>query len=228
MVDVKAVSKTIIHGLKWRMFGKSVSINQDWEKVDPKWWIKQHNEWPILNENFMEYFSKIKPDIKTVLDVGCGAGVYPIIKKEMFRDLEYVGIDISPTCIEYCKNHSEFNFLVEDFTKMSVDKKYDLIFSHAVIDHVYDIEAFLLNLVKSCKKFVYVSSYRGYFPNLDEHEKKWREDDHVYYNKISVQQIEKSLQEFGLSKNQFVLRPQKASEDIRKNEHLIIEIDKTR
>ena len=91
-------------------------------------------------------------------------GVCPIREKEMFKGLEYIGIDFSSANIEYCKDHSEFNFLVGDFIKMNVDKKYDLVFSHAVIDHVYDIETFLLNLVKSCKKFAYINSYIGYFP----------------------------------------------------------------
>ena len=77
----------------------------------------------------MEYFSKIKLDIKTVLEVGCGTGVYPIREKEMFKGLEYIGIDFSSANIEYCKDHSEFNFLVGDFIKMNVNKKNDLVFS---------------------------------------------------------------------------------------------------
>ena len=146
----------------------------------------------------------------------------------MFKGLEYIGIDFSSANIEYCKDHSEFNFLVGDFIKMNVNKKYDLVFSHAVIDHVYDIETFLLNLVKSCKKFAYINSYIGYFPNLDNHKRRWHDDDHCYYNTISVKQIEKSLQEFGLSNNQFVLRSQKANEKNTNNIQLVIEIDKTK
>jgi trans-aconitate methyltransferase len=155
-------------------------------------------------------------------------GVCPIREKEMFKGLEYIGIDFSSANIEYCKDHSEFNFLVGDFIKMNVNKKYDLVFSHAVIDHVYDIETFLLNLVKSCKKFAYINSYIGYFPNLDNHKRRWHDDDHCYYNTISVKQIEKSLQEFGLSNNQFVLRSQKANEKNTDNTQLVIEIDKTK
>ena len=228
MIDTKAVSKTIIRGLKYRIFGKSSYGNQDWMKADHQWYEKIHDSNYLLHENFMEYFSKIKPDIKTVLEVGCGTGIYPIREKEMFKDLEYTGIDFSSANIKYCKNHSEFNFLTGDFIKMNIDKKYDLVFSHAVIDHVYDIEIFLLNLVKSCKKFAYINSYIGYFQDLDQHKRRWRDDDHCYYNTISVKQIEKSLQEFGLSNNQFILRSQKANEKNMDNTQLVIEIDKTK
>ena len=228
MIDTVAVSKTIIRGLKCKIFGKSVYGNQDWMKADDQWYEKIHDSNYLLHENFMEYFSKIKPDIKTVLEVGCGTGVYAIKEKEMFSGLEYTGIDFSSKNIEYCKNHSEFNFLVGDFIKMNVDKKYDLVFSHAVIDHVYDIETFLLNLVKSCKKFAYINSYIGYFPNLDKHKRRWRDDDHCYYNTISVKQITKNLQEFGLSRNQFIGRSQKANEKNTNNTQLVIEIDKNK
>ena len=50
----------------------------------------------------------------------------------------------------------------------------------------------------------------------------------VIDNTISVKQIEKSLQEFGLSNNQFVLRSQKANEKNIDNTQLVIEIDKTK
>ena len=228
MVDTKAISKTIIRGLKHKILGKSSYGNQDWVKADHQWYEKIHDSNYLLHENFREYFSKIKSDIKTVLEIGCGTGVYAIKEKEMFSDLEYTGIDFTSTNIEYCKNHSEFNFLVGDFIKMNVDRKYDLVFSHAVIDHVYDIETFLLNSVKSCKKFAYINSYIGYFPNLDKHKMKWRDDDHCYYNKISVKQIEKNLQEFGLSSNQFILRSQKSDEKNANHTQLVIEIDKTK
>ena len=64
MIDTKAVSKTIIRSLKYRIFGKSSYGNQDWMKADHQWYEKIHDSNYLLHENFMEYFSKIKPDIK--------------------------------------------------------------------------------------------------------------------------------------------------------------------
>ena len=120
---------------------------------------------PLLHENFKDYI-KNKNDIKTVLEVGCGTGVYPIKFKELFSNMEYEGIDFAGPAIEYCKNNSEFNFMSGDFIKMNLGKKYDLVFSHAVIDHVYDIPAFLSKIVQACKKYAYVSAFKGFFPEL--------------------------------------------------------------
>ncbi|PCI61484.1 MAG: hypothetical protein COB34_01265, partial [Methylophilaceae bacterium] len=62
---------------------------------------------------------KSKKDIRTVLEVGCGTGVYPIKHKELFQDKSYTGIDISKENIEYCKKKSKFDFECGDFIKMN-------------------------------------------------------------------------------------------------------------
>ena len=108
---------------------------------------------------------------------------------------------------------------------MDVKQEYDLVYSHAVVDHVYDIDVFIMNLVKSCKKFAYINAYRGFFPDLQKHEMKWRDDDNCYYNKISIKQIKKLLIENQLPENQFSIRAQK-NDDM--SEQFVLEIDKTK
>lgn len=227
MVNTKAVSKTIITGLKQRIFGKSSYGNQAWSNADDKWYEEIHNANNLLHKNFIEYFNKIKPNIESVLEVGCGTGMYPIKNKEMFDGLKYTGTDFSKNAIEYCKNNSKFEFINGDFIKMEIKTQYDLVFSHAVIDHVYDIDIFLTNLIKSCKKFAYINSYEGYFPNLDKHKMKWRDEDNCYYNHISIKQIRKSLLENGLSEKEFIIRKQKSGQTSKNVEtQLVIEIQR--
>lgn len=208
MVDTKAVSKTVIRGLKQRIFGKSSYGNQDWKKANNKWYEEIHDANYLLHENFIEYFNKIKPNIKSVLEVGCGTGIYPIRYKEMFENIEYTGIDFSKTNIKFCKNHSRFNFIDGDFIKMELKTQFDLVFSHAVVDHVYDIDTFLTNLIKSCRKYAYINSYEGFFPDLDKHKMKWRDEDNCYYNHISIKQVRKLLSDNGLSEKEFIIRKQ--------------------
>ena len=98
-------------------------------------------------------------------------------------------------------------------------------FSHAVVDHVYDMDAFVLKIAELTKQFAYITAYRGYFPDLDKHDMKWRDDDNCYYNKISLKQIEKLLLDNGITKNQLKIRSQENG-DITKQ--LVIEIDKTK
>jgi SAM-dependent methyltransferase len=225
MKDFKAISNTIKNKLKHKIFGKSSYGNIDWKKANFKWYERIHDENIQLHANFIDFLDIKRDLVETILEVGCGTGVYPIKYGKLFNGLKYTGIDFSQTNIEYCKKNSTFNFISGDFIKMDVKQEYDLVFSHAVVDHVYDIDAFVMNLVKSCKKFAYINAYRGFFPDLVEHEMKWREDDNCYYNKISVKQIERLLLNNEITKNQFKIRSQDNG-DIDKQ--LVIEIDKTK
>jgi len=226
-MDTKAISKTMINRIKQKVFGKSLYGNQDWKKANNKWYEGIHDSNYLLHENFIKYFNKIRPMINSVLEVGCGTGIYPIRHKEMFKELNYCGIDFSKTNIEYCKNNSEFDFIDGDFIKMDVKSQFDLVFSHAVIDHVYDIDSFMTNLIKSCKKFAYINSYRGYFPNLEKHEMNWQDDDNCYYNNISIKQIKNVLYKNGLTEKEFKIREQKSGqEEENVNMQLVIEIER--
>ena len=225
MKDFRAISNTFKNKLKHKIFGKSDYGNIDWEKASFEWYQKIHDENTQLHQNFIEYLESKRKSIQSVLEIGCGTGVYPIKNTKLFNDLEYTGIDFSKTNIEYCKNNSEFNFISGDFIKMDLEKKFDLVYSHAVVDHVYDIDIFVKNLVKSCKKFAYINAYRGFFPDLEKHEMKWRDDDNCYYNKISIKQIETLLLNNNITHNQFKIRSQ---ENGNMNKQLVIEIDKTK
>jgi len=108
---------------------------------------------------------------------------------------------------------------------METKTQFDLVFSHAVVDHVYDIDMFLTNLIKSCKKYAYINSYRGFFPDINKHEMKWKDDDNCYYNNISIKQVKKLLLEEGLSEKEFIIRKQKSGQTQKDLEtQLVIEI----
>jgi len=162
---------------------------------------------PLLHENFVN-FVKSKDNIKSVLEVGCGSGIYPIKFKEMFVGMSYTGLDFSESSVEYCKKNSGFEFIAGDFIKMDLQDKYDLVFSHAVIDHVYDPDKYLENIVKATKKYAYVSAYRGYFPDLKEHKMKWKNRIACYHNSLSVNQLKNILTKCGLENDEFTIREQ--------------------
>ena len=204
MIDIFAITNTLKREIKQRIVGKSPYGNIQWMKADNDWYIKIHEKNRILHENFIQYI-KEKNDVKTVLEIGCGTGIYPIKYKELFTNMNYTGIDISKENIDYCKKNSNFNFICNDFLTMNASQKYDLVFSHAVIDHVYDIDVFISKICQSCKKYAYINSYRGYFPNLKKHKMKWRDDDGCYYNNISVDQIKQTLLKNNLKNIEFTI-----------------------
>lgn len=203
-------------------FGKS-QFGRTWQGRQNSWFEEIHDSCPLLHRNFKEYF-KAKNDVKTVLELGCGSGIYPIRYKNLFQGIDYTGIDISQSAIDFCQQNSNFTFICEDFLKSEHSKTYDLIFAHGVIDCAYDIELFLSKILKSCKKYAYISSCRGYHPDSKEHKMEWRDDEGVYYNDLSVEKVEKFLLENGLNKDEFSIRPQESGTDGPTKIHAVIEI----
>lgn len=195
-------------GIKKRIRNvKKSKYGKGWQNVDTNFYNRIYNYRPLLHENFIKYFES-KNDVKTVLEIGCGSGTYPIELNHMFEGKKYVGVDIGKSSIEYCKKHSPFEFFCGDFINMNFDSKFDLVFSHAVIDHVYDIEKFLDKILQTTNKFAYISAYRGYFPDLKDHVMKWDNDDGCFYNDLSVEQLKKFFKSRGLNEHEYKIRKQ--------------------
>jgi SAM-dependent methyltransferase len=207
-----------------KKFGKS-QYGKSWTK-DNQWYNEIHNSNPLVHKDFVRYL-KEKNDVKTVLEIGCGTGIYPIQMKELFAGIQYTGMDISQTAIDYCKKNSQQEFICGDFIKMDMAKKYDLVFSHAVVDHVYDIDIFISKIAKITKKYAYINSYRGYFPDLNKHKMTWDGHDGCYYNDLSIQQTRENLLKSGLAEDEFVIRSQESGQQGKNvNLQTVIEITK--
>jgi len=221
-------SKSIIERTKLKIskkFGRA-KYGKSWIKRSNDWYSEIHDSNYLIHENFKKYL-KSKSDIKAVLEIGCGTGIYPIKNKELFEKIDYTGIDISQSAIDYCKQNSDFNFICGNFLKMDLKEHYDLVFSHAVIDHVYNIDAFIEKTISLSDNYVFINSYRGYFPNLDEHKMNWDAHDGCYYNDVSIKQIKRILQKIGLNTNQYIISSQKSGQkDVNVDTQTIIEISK--
>ena len=81
-----------------------------WNNHNIGWWAEIYHNRP-LHENFGNYMNRIREPINSVLEIGCGAGMYPIENIQLFSGLDYTGIDISQTAIDYCKINSNFKFI---------------------------------------------------------------------------------------------------------------------
>lgn len=220
MTNVKAVGKTYYGKIK-SIFGIKTSYGKFFKEQDADYYQQIFDTNPMFVQDFTR-FLKSKSDVRRVLEVGCGTGIFPIKYKDMFKDIEYTGFDISQKNIDYCKQNSKFKFICGDFLNIELDKKYDLVFSFNVIQHVYDIDLFVSKIAKTTTKYAYINSHRPYYSNLKEHKMEWRDDEGIFYNDISKEQIDKTLTRIGLLPEEFIMRAQPRNE--KDGDGVVIEI----
>lgn len=102
-------------------------------------------------ENRLKIISEIKPDVKRVLDIGCGAGLFLDYLKNKGFIVE--GIELSPWGYEIAKYKLGLNIkneLIENLSPPS--KKFDVITLYDVIEHTTNPNNFLQVLRKWLKK----------------------------------------------------------------------------
>ncbi|MFT7344475.1 MAG: trans-aconitate methyltransferase [Lentimonas sp.] len=100
------------------------------------------DEWPI--EKKQRIFNIIQnldlPESGNAIDFGCGNGVFTEVIRQALPKWKIYGCDISQNAIENAKNRfPECTFFVSDNDR-SVDLQFDFLFSHHVLEHVFDIK----------------------------------------------------------------------------------------
>ena len=108
------------------------------------------SQWIIKNIN-----KEWKPN--TILDIGCGGGVLLYTLSQLFKSAELFGIEPTKTYAELASRRT--SALVENgyFEKESFKNlNFDLITCCQVLEHVADIDAFLINLKEIAHKDSYI------------------------------------------------------------------------
>lgn len=114
----------------------------------------------IIN-NFID-----KNNIHNIIEIGCGDGN----QCELFNIDNYLGLDISPTIINYCnnkfKNNSKYNFKVYNNDYLN-NEKYELSLSLDVIYHILhenEYKKYMEDLFNFSNKYViiYSNNYSGH------------------------------------------------------------------
>ncbi len=135
--------------------------------------------------------------LRSVLDMGCGLGVG---YAEHFKDRRFVGVDISEKEIDWCRanrNTDQHDYIAADLIAEPLSETFDLVFSQGTIDNVYDIDAFLAAAVRMSNGWIYITAYRGWFPQLDHHEYRWDPSTTCFYNNISPDAVRRTLEKLG-------------------------------
>ena len=192
---------------------KPETYGQWWEgeHCTPAWYSTIHSQRADVHASFLQTLSELEHPITTVLEVGGGmAGIYP--QHFIDRGISYTGLDISQRTVDWCRANLPGRFMRADMSELygfDVDLAnealypdpifFDLVFSHAVVDHVPDIDLFLRSLLRAAKHTVYLTAYSGWYPDLAEHEQTWSESQHCFYNLLSVDRVMQVMATDGFS-----------------------------
>jgi len=178
---------------------KPENYGKTWETFKGEEWYQ--NIYKIrqkIHEHLLQWIHLHK-SINSIADFGCGLGVG---YNEFLKDKIYVGVDLSSSNIEWCKENRvnpHHTYFHSDFITDPPKTSFDLVFSSGTIDNTYDIDQFLKAMVQTSHKFIYLTAYRGYFPHLVEHRYRWNEEDGCFYNDLSSRQVKETLETLGCS-----------------------------
>ena len=88
-------------------------------------------------------------------------------------------------------------FICTDFLKNQINWKSDIVISSGTIDNTYDIPLFLKRMVNSANKYIYLTAYRGWFPEIYDHQYDYHQTGGYFNNTISPQATYDCLNDLG-------------------------------
>jgi len=120
---------------------------------NPTWHVEYSS---YKSKQVLDMINRNKIEIKSVCDVGCGAGgVLMTLKERLPSGIYYDGYDISPHAINLCPKGEFINFILGDITDTK-DVKYDLLLALDVVEHIEDYIGFLRSLKMKSKYKIFI------------------------------------------------------------------------
>jgi len=168
------------------------------EQCDEQWYRDIFSLRREAHERFMvwlETAARMAPVMST-LEVGCGHSEF---YGAVLSDYGYHGCDIAPPQVAACQRRypdRRDNFFLADALRHDLRGPYDLVFSHAVIDHVGDIDLFLTRLAAASRRLLFVSCYNGW-NDIDEHRYRWVDGLTCFKNEVSPHRARHTLEAAG-------------------------------
>lgn len=99
--------------------------------------------------------------VSSVLDVGCGNGTNLQALVHSLKSLEVTGVDISHQALEIARQRVDGIFQLLDAEQSYLERRFDLVLSSQVIEHIEDDDAFLRNLRRMTSRYCLVTTLQG-------------------------------------------------------------------
>lgn len=167
---------------------------------DIEWYEWMYDWRRTAHEAMIEWLKALElkgKNIHSLADVGCGLAVG---YADHLAQYNYIGLDVGQNNIEWClKNRRNplHEYHCMDLIETDLPTPVDLVFSSGTIDNSYDMEAFLEAMVRNSRKWIYLTLYRGWFPDLDEHRYSWNDEHKCFYNDASPKKLRDFLSHLG-------------------------------
>jgi len=136
---------------------------------------KELNQYPYHWNCFLSLLEKISP--QSILDLGCGCGVFFELCRRHFPNIQYTGVDYAEEAITIAKEKwKQGKWEVKDYTDLTEDntKDYDVLHAGALLDVLEDghgaycyllglkFKSIILGRVKLTKEDSYFNVYTAY------------------------------------------------------------------
>ena len=180
-----------------------------WTPDFGRWWMGQevlhdffemiYNDRLYQHEAFYAWARPLleKGEVTSALEVACGHGIG---YADFFSALPYIGVDISPKEIAWCRDNRQnpkHQWICADFLRQDLSLSADLVFCQGTIENLYDMDGLLRRMASCSKKYIYVAGFYGFNDDISEHEYKWVEAYASYSNQFSLPKARAVLQECG-------------------------------
>ncbi len=112
---------------------------------------EQHQSWSYIDNRWeFEFLSQYLQENDSILDIGCGSGLFLEKIKHKFKSVN--GIETNPYGLKALqeKGIQGFNESIEEHA-LNHEEQYDCVTTLQVLEHVYDVKTFLAASVKVLK-----------------------------------------------------------------------------
>jgi SAM-dependent methyltransferase len=140
-----------------------VTVQQTYDQLWSKHWGDLQAHGPVhrhIRRIIVETVRSL--GVRSIVDVGCGNGLNLDAVQSELGITDLTGIDISETAIGDARTRVNGEFLAVDvISGVLPERKYDLVLSSQVIEHVDDDEAFVDRLYRLCDQYCFVGTMQG-------------------------------------------------------------------
>ncbi len=156
--------------------GEGMETEQEkfWQGEFGEKYIKRNIDSKLLSSN-ISFFSKIFSDIgsvKSVLELGCNAGMNLKAIEALNKEVELTGVDINELALSEVDKWGGAKTIVSSIINLEIKETYDLTFTKGVMIHINPklLTVVYENLYKLSTKYILIAEYYNATPvSIDYH-----------------------------------------------------------